>query len=295
LADAPNKEAVVTVHNMAHGMLPSQVIEVDWRAVEGFLGRIHEPERGEAWECMSFRTMLCTEVDDASGLTQTMGSRALDVIRQHDELAAATVGSRAGLEVRRTNSGMVGCFPSVVAALESALALQQSFGPIALMYQQIPVQVRMGLAAGEPIFMRAGLFEAALDEASAICNLARPGEILVSGMVRDLCMDKGFLFAERGETAVKGLDQPVRVYSLEARVETPLLTPTGEAPLPDGLSRREVEVLRLISMGKTNQEIANSLVISLSTVNTHVRNILEKTDSANRAEAACYALRKRLA
>jgi len=63
-------------------------------------------------------------------------------------------------------------------------------------------------------------------------------------------------------------------------------------PYPDGLSPREGEVLR--GPGQENRGIAEALGISLSTVATHVRNILSKTDSANRTEAAAYALRQGL-
>jgi NarL family two-component system response regulator LiaR len=59
----------------------------------------------------------------------------------------------------------------------------------------------------------------------------------------------------------------------------------------DDLSPREVDVLRLIAAGKSNQDIADTLHISLHTVATHVRNILAKTGSANRTEAAAYAMR----
>jgi DNA-binding CsgD family transcriptional regulator/pimeloyl-ACP methyl ester carboxylesterase len=55
------------------------------------------------------------------------------------------------------------------------------------------------------------------------------------------------------------------------------------------LSHREVEVLRLIAAGKSNQQIADALVISLSTVLHHVTNILTKTGCSNRTEAAIYA------
>lgn len=60
---------------------------------------------------------------------------------------------------------------------------------------------------------------------------------------------------------------------------------------PDGLSEREVEVLRLIAAGKSNREIAETLVISLNTVLHHVSNIYNKTGVSNRAEAAVYAAR----
>ena len=63
---------------------------------------------------------------------------------------------------------------------------------------------------------------------------------------------------------------------------------------PDGLTEREVEVLRLIAGGKTNREIAEELVIAEGTARRHVANIYEKIGAANRAEATGYALRERL-
>lgn len=61
-----------------------------------------------------------------------------------------------------------------------------------------------------------------------------------------------------------------------------------------GLSLREVQVLRLVAAGKTNQEIASLLFRSPNTVANHVRNILGKTQAANRAEASAFAARHRL-
>ena len=59
---------------------------------------------------------------------------------------------------------------------------------------------------------------------------------------------------------------------------------------PDGLTRREIEVIRLLAKGKSNQEIAGELVISFNTVTNHVKNILGKTGCSNRTEAAAYAI-----
>jgi DNA-binding NarL/FixJ family response regulator len=53
-----------------------------------------------------------------------------------------------------------------------------------------------------------------------------------------------------------------------------------------GLSRRELEVLRLLSDARTNREIAEELVLSRRTVDMHVRNILRKLDCRSRVEAA---------
>ena len=59
--------------------------------------------------------------------------------------------------------------------------------------------------------------------------------------------------------------------------------------LPNGLSARELEVLRLVAAGRSNQQIADELVISLNTVRRHVSNVFDKTGVANRTEASVYA------
>ena len=64
--------------------------------------------------------------------------------------------------------------------------------------------------------------------------------------------------------------------------------PPTEEPLTD----REMDVLKLVAQGMTNQEIADKLVISEGTVRTHVSNILSKLHLANRTQAALYALRE---
>ncbi|MEM8530673.1 MAG: response regulator transcription factor [Chloroflexota bacterium] len=60
------------------------------------------------------------------------------------------------------------------------------------------------------------------------------------------------------------------------------------------LTERELEVLRLIARGKSNKEIADTLIISEKTVKTHVSNILSKLHLADRTQAAIYALRQRI-
>ncbi len=60
----------------------------------------------------------------------------------------------------------------------------------------------------------------------------------------------------------------------------------GGSARPDGLSSRELEVLRLVADGKSNREIGERLFISQNTVANHVRAILQKTECANRTEAA---------
>jgi NarL family two-component system response regulator LiaR len=70
---------------------------------------------------------------------------------------------------------------------------------------------------------------------------------------------------------------------------------TPEKPIPEPLTDRETEVLRLLAKGHDNQEIADKLVIAEVTVRTHISRILRKLHLANRVQATLYALREGLA
>jgi DNA-binding NarL/FixJ family response regulator len=69
--------------------------------------------------------------------------------------------------------------------------------------------------------------------------------------------------------------------------------PPGTA-LPDGLTEREAEVLRLIATGLSNNEIAARLFVSEATIKTHINRIFAKTASRDRGQAIAYAHRHRL-
>jgi DNA-binding CsgD family transcriptional regulator len=115
---------------------------------------------------------------------------------------------------------------------------------------------------------------------------------LVSGVVRDICLGKGFGFTEQSPLPSDGFAEPVRIFALNWRSEPPREVASANM---HGLTDREIEVLRLIAAGKSNQQIAEDLIISLNTVARHVGNIFGKTGVNNRTEAATYALRQGLA
>ena len=96
-------------------------------------------------------------------------------------------------------------------------------------------------------------------------------------------------FAISTELAMQPLME--RVIAGRHRVES---QPRRAPIYPDGLSLREIEVLRLVAAGKSNREIAEELIISVRTVANHVANIMNKTNTANRTEAATYAAQHQL-
>jgi NarL family two-component system response regulator LiaR len=80
--------------------------------------------------------------------------------------------------------------------------------------------------------------------------------------------------------------------SIAQKLLAELSSPSQQPPSSEPLTAREVEVLKLIAHGRSNQEIAETLVISVATVYTHVSNILSKLHLASRTQAALYALRE---
>jgi DNA-binding NarL/FixJ family response regulator len=74
----------------------------------------------------------------------------------------------------------------------------------------------------------------------------------------------------------------------ECSTEAPL--PSGTAA-PDGLTARELEVLRLVASGRSNREIADDLVLSVRTVERHVTNLYAKIGARGKADATAYAFR----
>jgi DNA-binding NarL/FixJ family response regulator len=71
--------------------------------------------------------------------------------------------------------------------------------------------------------------------------------------------------------------------------------PASRSDLPDELTPREVEVLKLIAAGLSNNDIADKLVLSNATVKTHVNRIFYKTGARDRAQAVRYAYQHDLA
>jgi DNA-binding CsgD family transcriptional regulator/pimeloyl-ACP methyl ester carboxylesterase len=113
------------------------------------------------------------------------------------------------------------------------------------------------------------------EEARKVGRLARARLVTIDGRT-PLALD-----AEQGMRAVE---------SFLADLPPPLnRQPAARDTLPDDLSEREVEVLKLLAQGKSNPEIAKELFITRNTVQNHVSSILIKTNLNNRAQAAVYA------
>ena len=112
---------------------------------------------------------------------------------------------------------------------------------------------------------------------------------------------RGYLLKDSGpEDVVRSIREVYRGESslhpaIARKVLRELTTPPEHSEAADSLTDREMEVLRLIASGMSNQEIAEKLVITEATARAHVSNILGKLRLASRVQAALFALREGLA
>jgi ATP/maltotriose-dependent transcriptional regulator MalT len=166
--------------------------------------------------------------------------------------------------------------------------------------EQHPVDISLTLDAWASLAARAGDHDRAARFHGAAVRALRdagmadppPFEVDVSRL-RDALRDRpGAGWMQRAEA--EGAAVPVATVIAEALAYVPPAlegAEAGEAPLPFGLSPREMEVLRLVADGRTDRQIAEALFISRRTAEWHVRNVLGKLGAANRAEAASRAAR----
>jgi class 3 adenylate cyclase/pimeloyl-ACP methyl ester carboxylesterase len=188
---------------------------------------IARARRDARHEAPAFRTILFTDMAGSTALGQRLGDAGAQKLRRkHNKIVREALAAHNGIETKHTGDGIMASFGSATRALECAVAIQRAFGEPestagAVSPSPLPpehgIRVRIGLNAGEPIAEERDLFGTAVDLAARIRDKAEPGEVLVSDVVRQLVAGKGFLFNDRGDHALKGFEDPVRVWEVRWR------------------------------------------------------------------------------
>lgn len=223
LVNAPTAEAANLVHSQAHGHVAAKIIEVDPDLVDGFMGKCEVnsfgaalvPDSREGQNDPGIRSVMFTDIVGSTELTQRIGDEAaMKVLRIHDTIVRDALNAAGGREIKHTGDGIMACFFSAVAAVRCATQIQLALAQHCGEYEEEPIAVRIGTAAGEPVEERNDLFGSTVQLASRLCAHAQPGQVLVSNVVAELCIGKGLQFEELAEASLKGFAQPVRVHAV---------------------------------------------------------------------------------
>ena len=223
LCTAPNAEAAATVHREAHGLLASKIIEVAPEIAEGFLGGAEVsgagaallPGGGENHRDPGIRTVLFTDIVGSTELTQLHGDEAaMAFLQAHDQVVRDALGALGGREVKHTGDGIMASFLSAVAAARCATRIHRALAQYRQEKRGIPIKVRIGAAAGEPVENHMDLFGSTVQLAARLCSHAQPEQSLVSNVVCELCIGKGLAFQDLGEVSFKGFERSIRVHAI---------------------------------------------------------------------------------
>ncbi|MDJ0947954.1 MAG: DUF4242 domain-containing protein [Alphaproteobacteria bacterium] len=216
LVDAPDKETADRVHAEAHGHISNEMIAVDLSAVEAFLGRIQDPPSAatEPLEDSAFRAIMFTDIVGSTEMTAQLGdTMAMELVKAHDAIVRRCLETHGGAEVKHLGDGIMASFDGVPASAACAVAIQRELES----YNQggdIPIRVRIGIHAGEPVEESNDLFGSAVQMASRICGISQAGGILVSAEVEEACAGADLRFEPMGPQTLKGFSEPVQLYSL---------------------------------------------------------------------------------
>ena len=135
----------------------------------------------------------------------------MELLHVHDSTVRTALSETGGREIKHTGDGLMASFGSVARAVECAIKVQQE------LTAENAVRLRIGISAGEPVEESNDLFGAAVQLAARACGKAVAGQIIVSGVVRDLCIGKAFRFTDQGKARLKGFDEPVRLFEVSWR------------------------------------------------------------------------------
>jgi class 3 adenylate cyclase len=218
LVEAPDKEACHACHREAHGNIACELIEVHPTDIASFLGpdnttfsglAVHPDGKTDS----ATRTFLFTDIVGSTSLTEEFGDVvAMTIIRKHNEIVRYHLLKNNGKEVKHTGDGIMATFDSSVKAVRSGIDMQNDLSSYRQQNPGTALHVKIGINAGEPVTEGNDFFGAAVQLTKRICDLSKPGQVLVSDVVKGLCIGRNIRFSEWGDHVLKGFSEPARIY-----------------------------------------------------------------------------------
>lgn len=158
-----------------------------------------------------FRTVVFTDIVGSTEYIRQVGDEAgRAAVRELEQKVAALAADHGGRVVKNLGDGSLVSFGSNSSAIRFGLDVQEKCS-------DGPLELRVGMAAGEPIQEDGDIHGTVVAHASRIGDLGDAGEVIVADSVRQLASGKGFTFEPRGEVTLKGFDEPERVWKVSRR------------------------------------------------------------------------------
>jgi pimeloyl-ACP methyl ester carboxylesterase len=167
-------------------------------------------ERPERELDRELATVLFTDIVGSTERATALGdSRWRDLLEQHDRLVRRELGRHRGREVKTTGDGVLATFDGPARGINCARAICEQVRPLG-------IEVRAGLHTGECEVRNGDVGGIAVHIGARVAGMAGPGEVLVSGTVKDLVVGSGLAFTDRGTHSLKGAPGEWHLYAVGA-------------------------------------------------------------------------------
>ena len=133
----------------------------------------------------------------------------------HNTVVRAALKSHRGNEIKHTGDGIMASFDSCPDAVESAITMQTDLARRRKKDPDIPLHIRIGVNAGEPIAEDGDLFGTTVQLAARICDKADNDGIFVSSVVRELSAGSNVKCENKGTFELKGVEEPPSLYGVK--------------------------------------------------------------------------------
>jgi len=214
---------------------------------------------------------------DVVGYSRLMGEDEAGTARavsEHREAARPTIAGLGGRIVKTTGDGLLLEFPSVVAAVECAIAIQKL---MAERNAETPearrILYRIGVNLGDVLIEGDDILGDGVNIAARLESVCEPGGVFVSGAAFDHVRGRiDANFVDLGEIALKNIARPVRVYAIRPAKDSAAPAPSASTPHDQGPPRLSIVVLPFSNMsGDPEQEhfvdgVTESLTTDLSRI-----------------------------
>jgi class 3 adenylate cyclase/streptogramin lyase len=164
-------------------------------------------------------TVLFTDIVGSTEIASEMGDkRWRELLARHHRIVRSELRRYGGREVDTAGDGFFAAFDRPAQAVRCACSIIQAV-------RELGIEVRAGVHVGEAEVIGRGLGGMAVHTGARIAALAGPGEVLVSGTLRDLVPGATFRFDDRGARDLKGVRESPRVLAVTEVDETTLPPP----------------------------------------------------------------------
>jgi class 3 adenylate cyclase len=163
-------------------------------------------------------TLLFSDMHDYTGITERLGDRgALRVVVDHNRIVRTQCEAHGGFEVELRGDGFLVAFPTPLAGVRCAVALQRAFEAYSRGHPEQPIRIRVGLHCGQALRDEDKFFGKTVIQAFRVADLAAADEILVSAQVQALIGNRGFRFSGERDVTLKGFSGQHRIAAVAWR------------------------------------------------------------------------------